>query len=146
MLFWPWKTIWGIKALENYMRYQGPGKLYEVSMPWKTIWGIKLIFCFHFAGFFAFDLLDVLILILGAHCSIVLVSVAFIINVHPDIDGQSLVLVLCSVFFNYPQAAGLFLHLASCLKLTSHLLSRKRFNKFKINWLVKKLNILEIPN
>ena len=61
----------------------------------KTIWGIKLIFCFHwsykkyhailgydpkilfanhFAGFFTFDLFDLLILIPGFHCYTVLVS------------------------------------------------------------------------
>ena len=53
----------------------------------KAIWDINLMFCFHwnykkyhtilanpFAGFFTFDLFDLLILIPGVHCYIVLVS------------------------------------------------------------------------
>ena len=62
----------------------------------KTIWGIRLIFCFHwsykkyhtilgharkyswpnqFAGFFTFDLFNLLILMQGVHCYIVLAFV-----------------------------------------------------------------------
>ena len=64
----------------------------------KAIWGIKLIFCLHwsykkyhtilgyaglyswpisFAGFFTFDLFDLLILIPGFHCYIVLAHIIF---------------------------------------------------------------------
>ena len=66
----------------------------------KTIWGMKLIFCFHlsnkkiilfglcfkiflatqFAGFFTFDLFDLLILIPGVHCYIV--HVVFVLAVY----------------------------------------------------------------
>ena len=57
-----------------------------------------------FAGFFTFDLFDLLILILGIHCYIVLVMVGFkcVKAIEPQ-QGDSLVLTMKSqgVFGNY---------------------------------------------
>ena len=85
-LFWAcivWHRLWTnqivrcfkLKKLENYMRYQVdfllPLKLKKISY----YFGLcqKILLANQFAGFFTFDLFDLLILILGVHCYIVLV-------------------------------------------------------------------------
>ena len=80
----------------------------------KTIWGIKLIFCLHwsykkyailnyvhkrllasqFAGRFNFDLFDLLILIPGLHCYVVLVKVVVKVYLHEGCD-IGLLFMLC---------------------------------------------------
>ena len=67
-----------IKKLKRYMRYQVdfllPLKLQKIYY-----FGLcrKILLANQFAGFFTFDLCDVLILILGVHCYIVLVRYIF---------------------------------------------------------------------
>ena len=63
-----------LKKLKNYMRYQVNfslslklQKIYYFGLCW------KIILANQFAGFFTFDLLDLLILIAGVHCHIVIV-------------------------------------------------------------------------
>ena len=64
-----------LKKLKNYMRYQ-----VEFLLPLKLqkiyYFGLcrKILLANHFAGFFTFDLFDLLILIPGVHCYIVLVN------------------------------------------------------------------------
>ena len=64
-----------LKKLKNYMRYQVdfflPLKLQKISY----YFGLcrKILLANQFAGFFTFDLFDLLILILEGHCYIVLV-------------------------------------------------------------------------
>ena len=86
MLFWAgivWHRLsanqivrcFKLKKLENYMRYQVdfllPLKLQKISYYFGLCW--KILLANQFAGFFTFDLCDLLILILGVHCYIVLV-------------------------------------------------------------------------
>ena len=63
-----------LKKLKSYMSYQVdfwlPLKLQKISNLFGLCWKILLVN--QFPGFFAFDLFDLLILILGVHCCIVL--------------------------------------------------------------------------
>ena len=65
-----------LRKLKNYMRYQVdfllPLKLQKISYYFGLCW--KLLLANQFAGFFTFDLFDLIILILEFHCYIVLVA------------------------------------------------------------------------
>ena len=64
-----------LKKLKNYMRYQVdfllPLKLQKISYYFGLCW--KVLLANQFAGFFTFNLFDLLILIPEVHCYIVLV-------------------------------------------------------------------------
>ena len=70
-----------VKKLNSYMRYQVdfllPLKLQKIP----CYFGLchKILLANRFAGFFTFDLFNLLILILGVHCNIVLVFAVIII-------------------------------------------------------------------
>ena len=67
-----------LKKLKNCMRYQVdfllPLKLQKISYYFGLCW--KILLANQFAGFFTFDLFDLLILIPGVHCYIVFVGSA----------------------------------------------------------------------
>ena len=84
--------------LKNYMRYQVdfllPLKLQKIYY-----FGLcrKILLANQFAGFFTFDLFDLLILILGIYCYIVLVMVGFkCVKAIEPLQGDSLVLTMKS--------------------------------------------------
>ena len=81
------------------MRYQVdfllPLKLQKISYYFGLCW--KILLANQFAGFFTFDLFDLLILILGIHCYIVLVMVGFkCVKAIEPLQGDSLVLTMKS--------------------------------------------------
>ena len=69
-----------LKKLKNYVRCQVdfllPLKLQKISYYFGLCW--KVLLANSFAGFFTFDLFDLLILILGGHCYIVLFYIHFL--------------------------------------------------------------------
>ena len=66
------KTIWGIKLLLVLLKLQKISYYFGLCR--------QILLAYQFAGFFTFDLFDLLILILGIHCYIVLVSTSSMVS------------------------------------------------------------------